>query len=158
MRVLLIFMLGIARAAHDYFEYENCGETCTAQRSCCTISEQEGNFITTCCNSEDCMARENNLVVCLRPGLPPVGGSDIWNDFHQAVYPPTPVPPQPSKDNCMVWRSLVGVGWSIVGLFIVIGTMKFVLKKMRSRNNFERVINPDSPYQDTVQDIESVDD
>lgn len=159
MRIILLILLGTVRASHDYFEYEDCGHTCTVQKSCCTIKEDNGNFITKCCNSEECEAKESNIVVCLRPNEAPIGGSDIWPEFRRTVHPSTSTTtpaPEVNKD-CRTWKAVSGVSWSLLGIVVIILTVIFVLRWSRSRNVYSQVINPDNPYRETVQNNDSMD-
>ena len=43
---LLIRLLSSSGATHNYFEYEDCGEAFTNQKSSCRISEENGNLAT----------------------------------------------------------------------------------------------------------------
>lgn len=158
---LLIITFVKIRGDHNYFEYADCGETCTNQRTCCTISEEDGNFITSCCNSGDCRAREDNKVVCLCPGEAPMGGSDIWGEFHRIVHPVTTTPRPEIEGNCQVWKAVSAASWSVGGLLILVYTSRILIKRIRRPpQGFERIVSPDNPYQpnSTVQDIESVGD
>ena len=153
---LLILLIGTSQAANDYFEYDDCGETCVIQRSCCTITEKNENFITTCCSSEECSARENNRVVCLCPGWAPAGGQDIWYNFRRLVHPTTTTD-RPAPENqqvCDKWKIMLGTSWCIIGLVITFYLVKISVKRFRSRNDFERVISDDSPYQPTTESID----
>ena len=158
---LLTILVGKIRSDHDYFEYADCGETCTIQRTCCTISEDGENFITSCCNSEDCKAKVSNEVVCLCPGEAPLGGSGIWGEFHRVVHPVTTTPRPETRGNCRTWQAVSAASWSIGGLLILIYVSGIIVKKFRRPpQGFERIVSPDNPYQpnSTVQDIENVSD
>jgi hypothetical protein len=150
--VLLAF-LGSIKAAHNYFEYEDCGNSCVNQKVSCVISEENGDFITKCCSSEDCIAAENNWVVCLRPGEAPLGGSDIWEDFREKVHPTTTTEAPETPEDCTKFKVLLGIGWSASASFIAFQIMKLILKKIRKRRNAERLLSDEQP---TVQDIENV--
>ena len=153
--LLIALTIGITTAYHDYFEYEDCGVTCTSQRSSCIISESEtGKFITKCTDSEECRASENNNVVCLMPGEPPLGGQDLWPDFQHRVYPSTT--PRPDIQNsCKIWKIMSSVSLSCSSVMFMIFVVRKILTKLRSRRVFERIVTDDHPYQDTVQNVEN---
>lgn len=151
--IQLQFLLGMVIAQHDYFEYDDCGETCTSQRTSCTIAEGDsGNFITTCCSSEDCLAHESNLVVCLRPGQAPSGGSDLWSMYQPRVHPSTTTSKPETSDDCKRWKIMLISGWALSGLSLIFYVAIFVKRRI-SRVNFEQLVNEDNPYQPTVHDV-----
>ena len=152
---LITIIIGSSLAAHDYFEYDDCGDTCTYQKMCCTISENNGDFITTCCNSEDCMARESDEVVCLRPGSAPTGGETLWPSFRQKVHPSTTTPAPEKPAECEKWKVMLGIGWSLSGLSLIFLMVKFVVKKMKSRQRYQQIVSEDHPYQPTVENIDN---
>lgn len=130
---LVILLLGRSAADHDYFQYEDCGEACTRERTSCTISEENGNFVTRCCSGEDCLARMNNEVVCLRPGEPPRGGEDIWKEFESRVHPSTTTTTPPMREDCARLKILLGVGWTISSALILFHTCRVILRRIRRR-------------------------
>ena len=154
---LLCILLGSSLADHDYFEYEDCG-ACTKERACCTIAEENpGEFITRCCSSEDCRAQESNLIVCICPDQAPIGGSDLWPDFRRWIHPSTTTPAPEKPDECAKWKVMLGVGWFLSGSSLIFFLVKILLRKLRSRPRFERVIDDDHPYQPTTQSIDNID-
>ena len=138
MKIVLMLLLVIVKADHDFFEYSDCGSTCTNQRVNCVISEDEAeNFEVKCCSSEDCEALASNTVVCLQPGKAPLGGSDIWPDFQRSVHPSTTTVTPEVQSECTVWKTLLGIGWSLNGVIILFCVVKLALRKLRGRSQPE---------------------
>ena len=136
MRFVLFIALAThgMNADHDFFEYEDCGEACTVQRFSCIISEAEdGKFITKCTDSQECRASEDNNVVCLMPGHPPLGGQDLWPDFHRRVYPSTTPRPE-SQENCSVWKITTGVGFGCFLILMSIYAVRKIVTILKSRS------------------------
>lgn len=157
MRILPILLLASVESTHDYFQYDDCGETCTSQRTCCTISKEAGGFDTRCCDSEFCMAQESNLVVCLRPGSPPIGGIDIWSEFKRSVHPPTATPL--IATDCGIWQCLTAAGWTLFVLSTTITIIRFIMRKMRrTETDSEAIVGDDDSGRSVVHNIAYVEE
>jgi len=98
------------------------------------------------------MAKESSSIVCLCPGQAPAGGSDIWNEFRRIVHPTTTTAAPEIQENCERYKILLGIGWSIAGVIIVFTAVKFVIRKLKSQNDFERLVSPDEPATESNDD------
>lgn len=156
MNLLLLIVLGNARAAHDFFQYEDCGRTCTMQRTSCTISQENGDFVIKCCDSEECRAKQSNLVVCLSPGQPPMGGTDIWPDFKRRTYPPTPEPIA-VETNCRIWQILCIVGWMLLIALGMICLLRIIFRREEPRTGRRRMDDDEDEVPSVVHNPNYID-
>ena len=142
-----------------FFTYDDCDETCKKEFVSCTISEETKRyFLCHCIKSElACELQATPVVVCLRPGgAPPLGGAKIWNDFENRNASTTTVRPQPQPQPAVrkIWRNLLTSCAVMTALFALIGLSFFIRRRFR-RRQYEEIRNPDSPYHETIESLES---
>lgn len=97
--------------------------------------------------------------VCISPDGKATGGSAIFDDFRKhrqsttTISPPSTTPgPTPNEKVNRLYFALFVL--CLIATIFSISLNAFLLKKlMPTRNNYEQIPNPETPYQDTVRDI-----
>ena len=140
-----------------FFTYDDCDDTCKREFNSCIISEETKKFfICHCIKSElACEELATPVVVCLRPGgAPALGGAKIWNDFRNQNESTTTARPQPQPQPAIrkFWKDLL-MGCAVMIVLFTLTALSFFIKRRLRGQQYEEIRNPDSPYQDTIENL-----
>ena len=142
-----------------FFTYDDCDDNCKRKFISCTISEETKSFFLCHCikNELACEELATPVVVCLRPGgAPALGGAKIWNDFQNRNESTTTTRPQPQPQPTTrkFWKDLL-MGCAVMIVLFTLTALSFFIKRRFRRQQYEEIRSPDSPYLETVENLES---
>ena len=88
MNTIVVLLLAFAVAHGEFFTYDDCDPQCISRAVSCIIEEISKTYFPCECfkSAIACELHAKSSVVCLRPGMPALGGADIWKDnedFHK---------------------------------------------------------------------------
>ena len=157
MNIIVALLLAPAMAHEQFFTYKDCDPQCISRSVSCIIEEISPTYFPCECfeSSIACELHAKPSIVCLRPGMPATGGTDIWNDwvrFHERNGSTTTMRPT----NRPTVRPVTPSGWK-VGYAILIGitaVIAFVILgwrvwKISGRYRYQRIRNT-TPRQSSV--------
>ena len=154
MIFIVAMIITNARQSHQYFSYENCGETCKIQGLPCNIIRVRNTFEVQCVGTPDCEDQSNDDIPCIADDRPTLGGIELWPIFKEKIKP------KPKEtQSCLGWKIWVSIQSGIETIIMVIFiTMKY--KRYRARIEYEEIPEPaaDSPYRPTVEAIPPTED
>ena len=140
-------------ARPNYFRFDDCGGDCISLNVSCTIQRSSSGFVSECHKlSSSCAQIATELIVCLRPNLPPLGGEQIWIAFRDKRYPNKP---DIVVDNYVLHYVLVAAG-ALVALVAFLSVTVLCMISTGTRG-YQRYANPspspqvDGPYMPTVE-------
>lgn len=160
----------MSASQEQYFTYDDCDLDCRIHNISCTITMINDNFFPCTCYEKpgSCLDLESEIMVCLRPNSPAVGGSAIWESFRAHRQPSTIAPAttthtpsttqsptaaphsgRESKLFCYAFFSLLTM--NIVSAALVMA--RRFTRKRQQHVSAERLISDDNPYQPTVQEL-----
>jgi len=141
-----------------YFTYSDCDENCKYLSIACLISENNPEDFSNMCIESDqvCETRASVSQVCLRKAKDPIGGQAIWEDFQKHFHPNvTTTTEKPDKQqNCKTWQITSITTLTMLSIILILTISKRVIPNCTrySEANYERINDPENPYQQTVEE------
>ena len=150
----------------QYFSYSDCNWQCRDKGlPCIMIKTIGGHFSTMCIEQDACAMQADEDCPCISDDRPTMGGLKLWMSYKMRPVPTpkpitTPKPqPKPIKQNdCVRWKITSAIQGLISTVLMVSVLFKRLSKWYRSRRDYEilrALINEESPYRSTVENISS---
>lgn len=156
MMTISVFMIVMVASMNvfdsNYFTYEDCDYSCVETNLSCTISETTTDFLKMCIDNDAlCEQRASSETVCLRKGLPPIGGEKIWPDYKHKYYPATATvaPDGPNTKDCSKYVLMLDIQIPLLILILIV----IAVLLYKSYNNHDVTLSTDTePLNDNIEE------
>ena len=157
-----VIILAVILRGDTYFQYDDCDESCKQLKESCTITEISPDYFPIQCFKDEhkCAAVASDQEVCLRPNKTPLGGRDIWNDFHKhAIITTTTLEPTTTTERPIKPESIANYALSIIlgiiaTLSISLNLFLIFKRKLPINSRYETFTDSENPYRDTTEHLE----
>ena len=144
-----------------YFQYDDCDDSCKRMNESCTIIEISPDYFPSQCFKDEhkCAAIASDQEVCLRPNKSPLGGKDIWNDFHRhevittTTSEPTTTTERPIRPESISKYALSMTLGVIMVLSISLNLFLLYKRKVSIGSRYETFTDSENPYRDTTEHL-----